>query len=211
VNSKKENDLIRQSEKLLNQLKKRRTVRFFSKKNIPRGVIENCIAIAGTAPSGANMQPWTFILVEDSKIKNEIRKKAEEVEKEFYEKRITKEWKEKLRPLKTGPKKEFLIQAPYLICIFIQSYGINNKGKKVKHYYPVESVGIATGMLISALHQLGISSITYTPAPISFMSGLLHRPKNEKPFLILAVGYPHPDYKPPVLRKKSLNGILIKL
>jgi len=211
MNIRKENVLIHQSEKLLKQSKKRRTVRFFSRKNIPRGVIENCIAIAGTAPSGANMQPWTFVLIEDSKIKREIREKAEEVEKEFYSKRITKEWKAKLKPLKTGPQKEFLTQAPYLICIFIQIYGVDKKGRKVKHYYPVESVGIATGMLISALHNLGISSITYSPAPMTFMRGLLRRPKNEKPFLILAVGYPHPGYKPPVLKKKSLNGILIKI
>jgi iodotyrosine deiodinase len=208
---RKENDLIRRSENLLKQLKKRRTVRFFSKKNIPHSVIENCIAVAGTAPSGANMQPWTFVLVEDLKIKKEIRKKAEEVEKEFYSKRITKEWKEKLVPLNTAPKKEFLTQAPYLICIFIQNYGIDNKGKKVKHYYSIESVGIATGILISALHQLGISSVTYTPAPMTFLKELLHRPPNEKPFMILAVGYPHPNYKPPVLKKKSLKEILVKI
>jgi iodotyrosine deiodinase len=209
--NRKENDLILKSEDLLKQLKKRRTVRFFSKKNIPHSVIENCIAIAGTAPSGANMQPWTFVLVEDPKIKKEIRKKAEEVEKEFYSEKITKEWKEKLLPLKTSPKEEFLTQAPYLICIFIQNYGIDSKGRKVKHYYPVESVGIATGILITALHQLGISLVTYTPAPMTFLKGLLHRPPNEKPFMILAIGYPHLNYKPPVLKKKSLKEILVKI
>jgi iodotyrosine deiodinase len=203
LKNKIEIDLIKKSENLLKQFKKRRTVRFFSKKSIPRNVIENCISIAGTAPSGANMQPWTFVLVENAGTKKEIREKAEDVEKEFYSKKITVEWKEKLHPLKTGPKKEFLTQAAYLICIFVQRYGIDNKGKKVKHYYPVESVGIATGILISALHQLGLSSLTYTPAPMNFISEVLHRPKNEKPFLILAVGYPSSIINRRFLKKSS--------
>jgi nitroreductase len=211
MENKKKADLITQSENLLEQLKKRRTVRSFDNKNIPGKVIENCIAIAGTAPSGANMQPWTFVLIKDPKIKMKLREKAEEIEKEFYTKKISGEWKKRLKPLKTNPKKEFLTQTPYLICIFVQNYGVDNKGNKLKHYYPVESVGIATGFLISTLHHLGISSLTYTPAPMTFLNKLLHRPKNEKPFIILAVGYPHPKYKPPKLTKKKPDEILLML
>ncbi|RJP74128.1 MAG: nitroreductase family protein [Ignavibacteriales bacterium] len=205
-----ENELIEQSDQLLDLMKKRRTVRAFSKIKISRQVIENCIAIAATAPSGANMQPWTFVLVEDPKTKKRIRKEAETVEKLFYEERISEEWRLKLKPLGTNPKKEFLTQAPFLICIFAQTFGINKRGKKIKHYYVNESVGIATGFLISSLHQLGISSLTYTPAPMSFLNELLDRPGNERPFMILAVGYPHQNFKPPRLKKKDLDSILIR-
>ncbi len=203
-------ELIEHSNQLLGLMKKRRTVRAFSKRKIPGQIIENCIAIAGTAPSGANMQPWTFVLIEDIKLKRKIRKEAEAVEKLFYEEKISEEWRQKLRPLNTNTKKEFLTQAPYLICIFAQSYGVDKNGRIVKHYYVSESVGIATGLLISSLHQLGISSLTYTPAPMSFLNKLLSKPENERPFMILAAGYPHRDYKPPKLRKKDLDSILVR-
>jgi len=205
-----ENELIEQSDQLLDLMKQRRTVRAFNKRKISRQIIENCIAIAGTAPSGANMQPWTFVLVEDLKTKKRIRKEAETVEKLFYEERISEEWRNKLKPLSTNPKKEFLTQAPFLICIFAQTFGIDKKGRNIKHYYVIESVGIASGFLISSLHQLGISALTYTPAPMSFLNKLLDRPENERPFMILAVGYPHQNYKPPRIKKKNLDVILIR-
>jgi len=196
-------DLVLLSEKLLEKMKKRRSIRSFSNKAIPEKVIKNCIAIAASAPSGANMQPWSFVLVSDNNTKREIKKKAEEAEKRFYSEEITKEWRSRLAPLETTYKKGFLEEAPYLICIFAQRYGIDSGGNKVKRYYVMESVGIATGFLISALHQLGISMLTYTPAPMTFLRELLKRPINERPYMILAVGYPNEKYKPPKLAKKT--------
>lgn len=191
-------------------LKQRRSVRAFSKEPIPESVIQNCIRIAASAPSGANMQPWSFVLVKDKKLKRKIREEAEKVEKIFYNKIATKEWRNKLKPLKTVFRKPFLEQAPYLICIFAQRYGINKRGKKVNHYYVNESVGIAIGFLISALHQLGIGTLTYTPTPMTFLSKILNRPINERPYMILVVGYPTNSYKPPRLIKKKLKEFLIK-
>ncbi len=191
-------------------MKQRRSVRAFSNKLIPESVIENCIKIAASAPSGANMQPWSFVLVKDKKLKRKIREEAEKVEKIFYNKIITKEWQNKLRPLKTDYRKPFLEQAQYLICVFAQRYGIDNKVKKIKHYYVNESVGIAVGFLIFALHQLGIGTLTYTSAPMTFLSKILNRPINEKPYMILVVGYPKKNYKPPRLIKKKLKEFLIK-
>ncbi len=206
----KGNKLFNQSEELLSLMRKRRTVRAFSRKKISRLVVENCISIAASAPSGANMQPWTFVLIEDIKLKRKIRKEAEAVERIFYEEKISDEWRQKLKPLNTNNKKEFLTQAPYLICIFAQSYGVDKKGRIVKHYYVSESVGIATGFLIYSLHQLGISSLTYTPAPMNFLNKLLSRPENERPFMVIAAGYPHKNYKPPRLKKKAVDSILIR-
>ncbi len=191
-------------------MKQRRSVRAFSNKPIPESVIENCIKIAASAPSGANMQPWSFVLIKDKKLKRKIRQEAEKVEKLFYNRIVTKEWQNKLKSLKTDFRKPFLEQAPYLICIFAQRYSINNKGKKIKHYYVNESVGIAVGLLISTLHQLGIGTLTYTPAPMIFLSKILKRPVNEKPYMILVVGYPKKNYKPPRLIKKKLKEFLIK-
>jgi len=157
------------------------------------------------------MQPWSFVLVSNKEVKTEIRRQAERVEKEFYAKRISEEWKSRLKPLKTGHRKRFLVEAPYLICIFVQRYGLDNNRNKVGHYYPIESVGIATGFLISALHQLGISSLSYTPVPMTFLSRFLKRPPNEKPFMILAVAYPSKNYKPPKIKKKTVEKYLVRL
>ena len=155
------------------------------------------------APSGANTQPWSFVVVSDAATKSSIRKKAEEVEREFYDRRITDEWRSRLESLKTGVEKPFLESAPYLICIFTQTYGIDSQGNRLTHYYPQESVGIAAGFLISALHQLGLATLTYTPAPMGFLRDLLGRPKNEMPYMILVVGCPDEESPPPELEKKS--------
>jgi nitroreductase len=206
-----ENNIIEKSKELLSFMKKRRTIRLFDKKHIPIEVIENCIAIAGTAPSGANRQPWTFVLVKDQEIKKNIRIEAEKVEEEFYSHKISDEWRESLKPLNLDIRKPFLEQAPYLICIFTQLCGFDKEGNKIKHYYPLESIGIATGFLVSALHQLGIATLTYTPAPMDFLNKILNRPDSERPFLILVVGYPSSGYTLPSISKKELNDIMIKV
>jgi nitroreductase len=202
------NTIIEESKELLLFMKKRRTIRIFDKKEIPLEVIENCIAIASTAPSRANLQPWTFVVVKDRETKKKIRIEAEKVEEDFYAHKISDEWRECLKPLNLEIRKPFLEQAPYLICIFSQIYGYTKEGKKIKHYYPLESIGIATGFLISALHQLGIASLTYTPASMDFLNKILSRPDNERPFLILVVGYPSSEYTLPALSKKDLKDLM---
>ena len=187
------------------QMKRRRTVRDFSKRPIPRDIIESCIRTAGTAPSGANQQPWHFVAVSDPAVKRRIREAAEAEEREFYERRATEEWLDVLAPLGTDANKPFLETAPYLIAIFAQSYGIGPDGEKIKHYYVQESVGIATGMLITALHQAGLASLTHTPSPMNFLNEILERPGNERPFLLLVVGYPASNVYVPAIRKKSLR------
>jgi nitroreductase len=195
-------DLVKQSQKLLEKMQERRSVRNFGNEAIPREVIENCIGIAASAPSGANNQQWSFVLVEDPEMKRKIRESSESVERAFYAERITDEWRSQLKQLATNCEKPFLEEAPYLICIFQQKYSFTSQGEKKAHYYSSESLGIATGFLISALHQLGISSLTYTPAPMGFFGQLLGRPENEKPYMVLAVGYPRQDYIPPRISKK---------
>jgi len=188
-------------------MKRRRTVREFSDREVPREIIEDCIRAAGRAPNGANKQPWHFAVVNDSKVKKQIREAAEEEEREFYERRATDEWLQALAPLGTDADKPFLEEAPYLIAIFSQSYGINEEGEKETHYYVKESVGIATGMLITAIHNAGLASLTHTPSPMGFLNEILNRPENERPFLLLVVGYPKEDVKVPDITKKSLNEI----
>ena len=185
----------------------RRTVREFSARPVPLVVIEDCIRAAGTAPSGANMQPWHFAVVSDASIKQQIRVAAEQEEREFYEHKAPQEWLEALAPLGTDEHKPFLEAAPYLIVIFAQSYGLLPDGRKVKHYYAQESVGIATGILITALHLAGLVSLTHTPSPMGFLNQILGRPAQERPFLILVVGYPAEEATVPVLTKKALEEI----
>jgi nitroreductase len=197
-----------QSKTFLNSLLRRRTIRDFSDKPIEREVIENCIKTAGTAPSGANMQPWHFVLISNPKIKKQIRVAAEKEEKEFYEKRAPKEWLEALAPLGTDNNKPYLETAPYLIAIFMQRYGKLPDGREVKHYYGLESVGIATGMLITAIHDAGLASLTHTPSPMGFLNEILERPKNERPFLILVVGHPAKDAKVPDIKRKDMSEIM---
>lgn len=201
-------EMIQRSEKFYNLLKLRRTVREFSEKPVSKEVIENCIRSAGTAPSGANLQPWHFVVVSDPKIKKQIRIAAEGEEKEFYTKRAPKEWLEVLAPLGTNEQKPFLEKAPNLIAIFSKSYDMLPDGRKVKQYYSQESVGIACGLLITAIHNAGLVSLTHTPSPMNFLNDILGRPNNERPFLLLVVGYPEKDAKVPDIKKKELNEIV---
>ena len=202
-----EKEMLKRSADFYNQIKRRRTVREFSSKKIPIDVIKNCLLSAGTAPNGANMQPWSFVVVTNKSIKNEIRREAEKEENIFYNQRATKEWLEALEPLGTDEHKPFLEEAPCLIAIFSKKIDILPNGKKVKQYYAQESVGIATGFLIAALHDAGLATLTHTPSPMAFLNKILKRPKNEKPFLLLVVGYPAENVKVPDIKKKSLNEI----
>lgn len=202
-----EAEMLKRSEDFYNEIRKRRTVREFSDKDVPPEVIKNCIKAAGTAPNGANLQPWHFVVVRDKEIKHRIREAAEEEEKEFYTKRAPKEWLEALAPLGTDEKKPFLEKAPYLIVIFSKSYDIRPDGKKVKQYYSIESTGIAAGILITALHHSGLVTLTHTPSPMGFLNKILQRPVNEKPFLILVAGYPSKGVKVPDIRKKGFSEI----
>ena len=191
------------------EMEKRRTVRQFSERPIPRAVIEDCLRAASSAPSGANMQPWKFVVVTDPDLKLQIRIVAEQEEHEFYSRRATPEWLEALAPLGTDEHKPYLETAPYLIAIFVERYGKLPDGRKVKHYYAVESVGIATGILITALHHAGLASLTHTPSPMGFLNEILERPENEKPFLLLVVGYPAEDAVVPKIGKKPLEKVAI--
>jgi iodotyrosine deiodinase len=189
------------------QMKTRRTVRQFSDRPVPRAVIEDCLRTAGTAPSGANLQPWHFVVVSNPEIKRQIRTAAEAEEHEFYTRRATPEWLEALAPLGTDEHKPFLETAPYLTAIFVQTYGLMADGRRIKHYYAHESVGIATGMLITALHNAGLATLTHTPSPMGFLNEILERPANEKPFLLLVTGYPAADAVVPVIEKKTIDEI----
>jgi iodotyrosine deiodinase len=200
-------EMVHRSQDFFEFLHRRRTVRDFSNKSVPREVVENCIKTAGTAPNGANLQPWHFVVVSDPKVKRAIREGAEREEREFYERRATPEWLEALTPLGTDAQKPFLETAPFLIVIFAQSYGLGEEGQKIRHYYVQESVGIATGMLITAVHNAGLVSLTHTPSPMNFLNDILFRPKNERPFLILVIGYPAKGVTVPVIDKKKLEEI----
>ncbi len=199
--------MLRCAAEFRQQMQRRRTVRFFSDRTVPREVIEECLLTAGTAPSGANLQPWHFVVVSDPAIKHRIRVEAEAEEHEFYTRKAPKEWLDALAPLGTDEHKPFLETAPYLIVIFSQSYGLLPDGRKVKNYYVQESVGIATGMLITAVHNAGLVSLTHTPSPMGFLNEILGRPANEKPFLILVVGYPAENAAVPDIGKKPLEEI----
>ena len=202
-----EEEMLIRSTDFLNWMKHRRSVRQFSDRPVPWEIIENCIRAAATAPSGANMQPWHFVIVSQPALKHRIRMAAEEEEREFYAHRAPQEWLDALAPLGTDADKPFLESAPYLIVIFARSYTLTPQGKKVKHYYVSESVGIATGILITALHQSGLATLTHTPSPMRFLNEILDRPYNEYPFLILVVGYPAEDAKVPKITKKPFNEI----
>ena len=185
----------------------RRTARDYADRPVPRRVIEDCILTAGTAPSGANRQPWHFVVVRRPEVKRAIREAAEKEERAFYARRAPDEWLEALEPLGTGPEKPFLETAPCLIVVFAKSYNSHGKGK-TKNYYVTESVGIATGILITAIHRSGLVSLTHTPSPMGFLSRILDRPGNERPFLILAVGYPDETAMVPDIGRKTLRDIV---
>jgi iodotyrosine deiodinase len=202
-----ESEMEERAHAFLEELRRRRTVRDFSDRPVSRNVIETCILAAGTAPNGANHQPWHFAVVADPEVKKTIREAAEEEEKEFYSGRAPKEWLKALEPLGTSEEKPFLERAPYLIVIFGESYAVGEDGNKGKNYYVMESVGIATGMLITAIHRAGLVSLTHTPSPMGFLNEILGRPKNERAFLILVVGYPETDATVPDIEKKPLEQI----
>ena len=184
---------------------RRRTVRDFSDRPVPRDLIEEALRAAGTAPSGANLQPWHFVVVSGAEAKRRIRVAAEAEEREFYAHRAPEEWLKALEPLGTDSDKPFLETAPYLIAVFLQKFGRLPDGRKVKHYYPVESTGIATGILITALHRAGLVCLTHTPSPMAFLNEILNRPKSERPFLLLVTGYPADDATVPDIRRKELR------
>lgn len=186
-------------------LQRRRSVREFSDRPVPRDIIETALMAANTAPSGANLQPWHFVVVSRPEAKKKIREAAEVEEREFYEHRASEEWLAALAPLGTDDQKPFLETAPYLIAVFLQKFGELPDGRKVKHYYPVESTGLATGILITALHQAGLATLTHTPSPMKFLNEILGRPRSERPFLLLVVGYPADDARVPDIKRKSLD------
>lgn len=202
-------EMCERSRAFYSEVRRRRTVRDFDSAEVPREVIENCLLAAGTAPSGANQQPWFFAVITDQARKRQIRAAAEAEEREFYSGRAPKEWLEALAPLGTDPNKSFLEDAPVLIAIFAQKYGVHEDGKRFSHYYVPESVGIATGFLIAALHHAGLATLTHTPNPMGFLSKICGRPPSEKPVVLLVTGYPKPGCQVPVFggMKKPLDQI----
>ena len=188
-------------------VRRRRTVRDFSPRPVPRAIIEDCLLAAGSAPNGANHQPWHFVVVGDPGVKKQIRVAAEKEEQAFYSGRAPDAWLEALAPLGTDEHKPFLEIAPWLIVIFAESYALMPDGTRRKNYYVSESVGIATGLLIAALHHAGLASLTHTPSPMRFLNRILGRPANERPFLLLVTGYPADDARVPVIGKKTLQEI----
>ena len=201
-------DMLERAISFREEMQKRRTVRHFSDRSVPRELIEECLLVAGTAPNGANLQPWQFVVVSDPRIKHEIRIAAEQEEDEFYHRRAPQEWLDALAPLGTNEHKDFLDVAPYLIAIFGKTHSTLPDGRRVKNYYVNESVGIATGFLVAALHHAGLVSLTHTPSPMGFLNAILNRPSDEKPFLLLVTGFPVEDAQVPVITKKPLEEIV---
>lgn len=202
-----ETEMRRRARDFHEKSRKRRSIRDFSDEAVPRDIIEQCLLAAGSAPSGANRQPWHFCVVSNPQVKCAIREGAEQEEREFYGQRAPDDWLQALAPLGTDENKPFLETAPYLIVIFAEKYGIDEQGNKHKNYYVPESVGIATGMLITALHHAGLATLTHTPSPMKFLNEILGRPEREKPTMILVVGYPSKDALVPDIRRKSLEEI----
>ena len=198
-------EMRRRLKDFYDDVSRRRTVREFSDRAVPRDIIEMALASASTAPSGANLQPWHFVVVSGAETKRRIRVAAEAEEREFYEHRASEEWLEALKPLGTDSNKPFLETAPYLIAVFLQKFAELPDGRKVKHYYPTESTGLATGILITALHHAGLATLTHTPSPMKFLNEILGRPKSERPFLLLVVGYPADDAEVPDISRKALD------
>lgn len=190
------------------EMDRRRSVRDFSDRDVPREIIADAIRSAGTAPSGAHRQPWRFVAVDDPDLKREIRVAAEEEEKENYERRMSDEWLEALQPFDTDWQKPFLETAPWLVVCFAENYGIDEEGEKVKNYYVQESVGIACGLFIAAVHRAGLATLTHTPSPMKFLGEILGRPSNERPYILFPVGYPSPDAEVPDLDRKPLDAII---
>lgn len=200
-------EMVERAEGFYDHIKRRRSVRDFSGRDVPQEVIDACLLAAGTAPNGANLQPWHFAIVRSPEVKTKIRQAAEKEEQEFYNGKAPQAWLDDLRPLGTDANKPFLESAPCLIVIFSQSHQVKSDGQKAKNYYVSESVGIATGFLISALHHAGLATLTHTPSPMKFLNSILGRPSNERPFLVLVVGYPADEAVVPAITKKPLEEI----
>jgi len=202
-------EMLAKAQSFFEQMKSRRSVRSFSSRPVDRRVIELCIQAAGRAPSGANQQPWKFVVVTDAEVKKKIRQAAEEEERAFYQSRASEQWLKALKPLGTGAEKPFLERAPYLIVVFCENYQLDENGNKIKHYYVKDSVGIAIGMLITALHNAGLACLTHTPSPMQFLRKILKRPDSETPEMILVAGYPEQGVLVPDLDKKRLEEIAL--
>lgn len=200
-------EMLRRARAFAQEMSTRRTVRDYSARNVPREIIEACLLAAGSAPSGANQQPWHFVAIQDAAIKQRIRVAAEAEEREFYERRAPPEWLQALSALGTDAHKPFLEIAPWLIAVFYERTGPLVDGHKAKRYYPHESTGIATGLLIAALHRAGLATLTHTPSPMAFLNGILGRPKNEVPYLLLVVGFPADSCRVPDISRKDLHEI----
>lgn len=198
-------EMLRRARDFYERAARRRTVREFADRPVPRELIADCIRAAGTAPSGANMQPWHFVAVSDPVVKRRIREAAEVEEREFYRERAPREWLDALAPLGTDEAKPFLETAPWLVVAFAERFGTLPDGRRVKHYYVSESVGLATGLLIAAVHEAGLASLTHTPSPMGFLNEILGRPANETPFLILVIGYPAEGCRVPDIERKELD------
>ncbi len=202
-------EMLQRSRRFYEMINRRRTVREFSNKPVPRELIDLAIRAASSAPSGAHKQPWTFCVVSNPAIKKEIRVEAEKEEYESYHGRMTPEWLEDLKPLQTDWKKPFLEIAPYLIVVFKKAYDILPDGSKKNNYYVNESVGLACGFLLAAIHHAGLCALTHTPSPMNFLSKVLHRPDNERPFLLIPVGYAADETYVPKLRRKELDEVAV--
>jgi iodotyrosine deiodinase len=200
-------EMIERAAEFYKLVNSRRSVRDFSKKEVPVEIIQQCLLAAGTAPSGANRQPWHFAVISSHLIKKQIREGAQLEEQEFYASRAPQDWLDALAPLGTHADKPFLEHAPFLIVIFAEKYSVDADNKKRKNYYVTESVGIATGLLITALHSAGLATLTHTPAPMKFLNQILGRPQAEKPLMILVVGYPQEEAKVPAIQRKNLSDI----
>ena len=199
--------MLRRAQDFYELMKLRRSVRHFSSRSIPLKIIETCVNVAGTAPSGANMKPWQFCIISDREIKKQIRIEAEKIEAEFYAKPANQKWIENLKDLGTTVSKPFLEDAPYLIAVFSKLYDVSPEGNRIKHYYVHQSVGIAVGLLITAIHNAHLTCLTYTPAPMDFLSKILNRPENERPFMLIPVGYPAENCRVPNIKKKRFEQI----
>ncbi len=204
-----EEEMRRRARALREELSGRRSIREFSDRHVPRDIIEQCLRTAGSAPSGANMQPWKFVAIADPAIKHRIREAAEEEERHFYEHRASQQWLDALAPLGTDADKPFLEKAPWLIAIFEERWGTGEDGQRRKHYYPTESVGLASGFLLAALHHAGLATLTHTPSPMKFLNRILERPAHERPFLLLVTGYPADGVRVPDIGRKGLDEIAV--
>ena len=206
-----EKEMVERGQAFRAHMVRRRTVRDFDDRPIPSSVLEDALRVAASAPSGANRQPWRFVVVEDPETKARIRVAAEKEEQEFYSTRAPDDWLEALEPLGTDANKPFLTEAPALIAIFLERFGIDEDGKRIKNYYMGESVGIATGFLISALHHAGLATLTHTPSPMRFLNAILNRPKRERPYLLLVVGYPKVDAMVPAIERLPFDTVVTKV